>query len=67
MLGITPLKISEALIMYVLIHAIIWASMKFLKRTERSMAIWLHHKNRALEKGHGRSVVECNEDTCVIL
>lgn len=36
-----------------------------LLRTERDVAIWLHHMNRAYDKGHDhRHVTHCNEGDC---
>lgn len=44
-----------------------WFKHHFI-RTEREMAIWLHYKNKALNKGHHHHHLEdCNDGMCKII
>jgi hypothetical protein len=38
--------------------------MKLFVRTEHDMAIWLHYRNRAMNKGHQHPLEKCDDGRC---
>lgn len=33
-------------------------------RTERDMAVWLHYRNKAMNKGHQHRIANCDDGKC---
>lgn len=37
---------------------------KHFLRTEREVAIWLHYRNKAINKGHNHDLMKCDDGQC---
>lgn len=65
MFSLTLPKIVDAIVLYGIIHLLLWLGSKAVKRTERTMAIKLHYRERAKGLGHeAKSVIDCVEGHC---
>lgn len=40
---------------------------KYVIRSQREMAIWLHYRNKALNKGHQCRLMECDDEWCRLI
>ena len=48
---------------YLLDPSVRWFKQRYLK-TERDIAIWLHYRNKAMNKGHNHELVNCDDGQC---
>lgn len=67
MFSLTLPKIFDAIVLYAIIHLLTWLGAKAFKRTERTLAIKLHYRQRAKGLGHqAKSVIDCVEGHCIL-
>lgn len=68
--------VAEFFIFYVLVRGVIayWLAKqvrkhgrRYLLRTQREIAIWLHFRNKQLNKGHQCKFDECEDELCKIV
>jgi hypothetical protein len=65
MFSLTIAKVADALVLYAVIHLLTWAGAKAFVRTERTIAIRTHYRDKAKGLGHAaKSVIDCVEGDC---
>jgi len=65
--GINFQSVSEATLMYVIVHGILRGLYIVLHSTERGAAIFAHYRHQFLGAGHqADSVLDCRQDRCSV-
>lgn len=64
--GVIAPRVTDLFKKYILNPAYKWFTKTFV-RTSREATIWLHYRNKAMNKGHDHSIEDCSDGKCVIL